>query len=203
MQKAHALGSVHFRPDGRACAYLGSPPICTRCGSSLEPINDSRPPSSEKERPVLNREVPGSSPGEGSNLTEVPARESLGGAALLKSDAQAVSPVLKHYIVVRRELTGGALLAQVVHAAGESACAVGVNTGRLLPGDTRAVVLVATKAQLEELDRNTLNRSDVQTFVIKETDGPLAGSTTAIGFFSDDPSQAKALVGHLRPWRAE
>ena len=103
---------------------------------------------------------------------------------------------------MRRELAGGALLAQVVHAAGESAAAFGVNTGEHLPSDTRAVVLVATKAQLEDLDSSTKNRSDVQIFFMRETDGPLAGSLTAAAFFSTGPEKAKALVGHLRPWRA-
>lgn len=160
----------------------------------------SRPPSSEKERPVSNGEAPGSSPGEGSTaqherrVEPADRPQEVAGAP--------VGGVLKHYVVVRRELTGGALLAQVVHAAGESAAAFGVNTGRLLPSDTRAVVLVGSKAQLEDIVWATVHRSDVQPFVIRETDGPLAGSTTALGFFCDDPAKAKALVGHLRPWSA-
>lgn len=38
-QQAESTGSMHLRPDGRECVYLGSPPVCTKCGSLLEPIS--------------------------------------------------------------------------------------------------------------------------------------------------------------------
>jgi hypothetical protein len=135
-------------------------------------------------------------------LAEVPARESLGGAALQQSDAQEASP-LWHYVVVRRELTGGALLAQVVHAAEMTGSFHGVNHGKSMPSDSRCVVLVATKEQLQQIVDSTANRSDVQLSVVTETDGPLAGSTTAVAFLAESREQAKPLVGHLRPWRAQ
>lgn len=142
-------------------------------------MNESRPPSSVEKRPVSNREVPGSTPGEGSTFSGV-----------------------WHYVIVRRELTGGALLAQVVHAAGESAASFGVNSGRCMPPDARAVVLVATKEQMQAIIDETEYRSDIRPWVITETDGPLAGSTTAIGFVTDNREKWKPIVGHLRPWRA-
>lgn len=36
IQTAAVDGSVHLRPDGRECGYLGAPPICNKCGSLLE-----------------------------------------------------------------------------------------------------------------------------------------------------------------------
>lgn len=135
---------------------------------------DSRPPSSEKERPVSNREVPGSSPGEGSTFW--------------------------HYIVVRRELTGGALLAQVLHASADS-LKMHLDRGGLYPQDARGVVLVATKEQLADLGVKLATLG--QFFhVVTETDGPLAGSTTAIALITSDRETLRPALGHLRPWRA-
>jgi hypothetical protein len=107
---------------------------------------------------------------------------------------------------VRRELTGGALLAQAVHAAGESAALWAERRGQL-PDTTRAVVLVATKEQMEAALEGELERGlPLRDFasVITETDGPLAGSTTAFGIVANEVGRAdlKRLVGHLRPWRA-
>lgn len=189
---------------------------------------NSFPRSSEKEHSAdADREDPGSSPGGGASLTEgqvtaTEAQASIGASRTppstsaqhnQKQDRSTVpnqlagAPVVResgcwHYIVVRRELTGGPLLAQVVHAAGESASAFSMNTGRHLPRDARAVVLVATKEQLALLVEQVQFRSDLQVHIITETDGPLAGSTTALGFIVSEKGIATEFVGHLRPWRA-
>lgn len=163
-------------------------------------MSEFRPPSSEKERPVSNREVPGSSPGEGSSAHTQPEQHPATAPTHL-AGAPVAGP-LWHYVVVRRELAGGALLAQVVHAAGESAAAFAMNTGRHLPNDVRAVVLVATKDQMQAIIDEHQYRSDTQFFPIVETDGPLAGSTTAIGFTPTTKEHLTPILGHLRPWRA-
>lgn len=135
---------------------------------------NSRPPSSEKERPVFNREVPGSSPGEGSNFW--------------------------HYVVVRRELTGGALLAQVLHASADS-LKMHLELGGSYPQDARGVVLVATKEQLADLGSALVGLGQ-HFHVVTETDGPLAGSTTALALITSNRDALKPALSHLRPWRA-
>lgn len=82
--------------------------------------------------------------------------------------------------------------------------------GRPLPTDTRACVLVATKEQLSEvaaiatgpLGDGTVGRLIDAAAVITETDGPLAGSTTAVGIVTFNRELLKTLLGHLKPWRA-
>ncbi len=116
-------------------------------------------------------------------------------------DVELTAP-LYHYVVCRSDLSGGTLLAQVIHAAGESGAGVGANTGALLKDDVRAVALQATREQLETLVQSTLHRSDIQLFCIRETEGPLAGVLTAVGCLL--PREAgKKLLGHLRPWGAK
>lgn len=105
------------------------------------------------------------------------------------------------YVVVRRELTGGALLAQVAHAASEAAAAWGATEGRPLPTDTRAGVLVATKAELEAT-REALDARALPHARIDETDGPLAGSTTAVGLVTFDRDSLRPILGALRVWVA-
>ena len=146
-------------------------------------MNSSRPDSSVPEQRNSNPEEAGSNPARGSTYERW------------------------HYIIVRRELTGGALLAQVAHAAGESAAKWAASTGADLPTDTRACVLVATKEQMAGIPEavEVLERETDRTFrvaVITETDGPLTGSTTAIGIFTDGRDFLKPVLGHLRPWRA-
>lgn len=93
-------------------------------------------------------------------------------------------------------MTGGALLAQVVHAAGESASL------RMwpLPNDTRAVVLSATKEQLATL-RTALEDNCVSHAAILETDGPMAGVITAIGIVVSNREALKPWLGELKVWR--
>lgn len=109
-----------------------------------------------------------------------------------------------HYIVVRRELTGGALLAQAVHAAGESASLHTQRTGLPLPDTTRAVILVASKDELAKA-RFDPEEAEEDFVAITETDGPLAGSTTALGIVTQDRESLRTAVpmlAQLRPWRA-
>lgn len=37
-QPAKKTGSTHLRPNGKKCEYLGSPPLCMKCGALLDPM---------------------------------------------------------------------------------------------------------------------------------------------------------------------
>jgi hypothetical protein len=37
-QPAKKTGSTHLRPNGKECQYFGSPPLCMKCGSLLDPM---------------------------------------------------------------------------------------------------------------------------------------------------------------------
>lgn len=129
---------------------------------------ESTPGSSElEEHPTVNREVPRSTRGQGSTFL---------------------------YVVVRQELTGGALLAHVGHAAREAA-------GPRPTEDERICVLSATKAQLEQLCAD-LAGAGVPFKACVETDGPMAGSTPSVGLAVTDRDALKPLLGHLKVWRA-
>jgi hypothetical protein len=132
-------------------------------------LNESFPGSSVEERPAGNGgEAGGSTPPRGATY---------------------------QYIVVRKELSGGALLAQVAHAAGES-----VQTP--LPIDTRVVVLQATKGELSLLTAD-LMAGGVEHKAILETDGPLAGSITAVGLVTTDREKLRPILRDLKLWRAK
>jgi hypothetical protein len=145
-----------------------------------------------------------------------------------------------HYIVIRKELSGGAALAHVAHASGESAAvhsllkaaavlveafrnARPISFGELegiliseelrahadpmalfekcqLPGDTRAVILGATKDQMAEL-LDGLDRAHVPHKAIIETDGPLAGMITSVGLVTENRAALKPLLGELKPFK--
>jgi hypothetical protein len=98
-------------------------------------------------------------------------------------------------------MTGGALLAQVSHAASEAASQWTIERGVEIPSDTRACVLSATKEELAKA-RFDLTAGDVSYRPILETDGPLAGVVTAIGLVVDDREAVKPALGGLKPWRA-
>lgn len=128
------------------------------------------PGSSDVEHPVLNGKVAGSSPAPGFL-----------------------------YIVLRKEMTGGALLAQCSHAASE--CIRPEDAP--LPINTRACVLQATKDELARL-RFDLEEADIHHAAILETDGPLAGCITAIGIYARDRDELRARVPMLtamKVWR--
>lgn len=149
------------------------------------------PGSSESvEHPVLYREAPGSNPGPGSTC---------------------------HYVVVRKELRADHQVAHIAHAAGESASLWTVNQAlacgargaacngqeHLLPADTTAVVLEATKAQLRQL-LDVLLRENVPHKPIVETTGQIAGMLTAVGVVTQDKAALVAsvpLLGELPRWR--
>lgn len=104
----------------------------------------------------------------------------------------STGPTTYQYILARKEMSGGALLAHVAHAAGESVTFI-------LPGDTRVVVLGATAAQMAEV-RLALDAASVPHKVILETDGPLKGVVTAIGLVTTDRDALKPILGGLRPF---
>jgi hypothetical protein len=82
------------------------------------------------------------------------------------------SQPLTHYVIVRRDLPHGLVVANTIHAAGESA---GV------PSGTFAVALAtADQAELEQV-KERLRRLDVPFAAIVETSGPHAGELMAIG----------------------
>lgn len=88
-----------------------------------------------------------------------------------------------HYVVIRRDLPFGAQVAQVVHAAGESAALL----GSLLPDGTHAVALwIETETALRSL-ADRLTAEGIQHILIEECEcGPpstasFAGQATAIG----------------------
>lgn len=108
------------------------------------------------------------------------------------------------YLIVRRELSGGALLSQLAHAAGESAVQYMLEHGGDFPGDTRVVVLVATKEELAAL-RYDLTDGAFPHCAIRETDGPLADVVTALGFVTQSRELIRSacpLLAQLKPWRA-
>lgn len=128
------------------------------------------PASSERESDrCLNREASGSSPERGSTYL---------------------------YAVVRKDLSGGSLLAQFGHAVTECLRAEDLP----LPIDTRIVVLAATKEQMAALKLG-LHAAEVPHKAILETDGPLTGVITAIGLVTANRDALKPLLGELKVWR--
>lgn len=142
----------------------------------------SRPGSSVTEQRNSNPEEAGSNPARGSNSWV--------------------------YVVLRKELTGGAAISQAVHAAREA-------SRSQAPTDERACVLVATKEQLAEIwssleaarfiDHHHSGSDAAPSFSrIVETDGPLAGSITAIGVVTrcrDDLRVRVPLLANLKVFR--
>lgn len=121
------------------------------------------------------------------------------------------------YLVLRKDLAGGAAVTQAAHAARESGAmhlsrmfaaaklelpgqalsfgdkvgtfvASDANLGLVLPRfpeSLRVATLGATKAQLAELAA-ALEAKGVPFYAMTDTDGELAGSTTALGFVTED-----------------
>ena len=105
------------------------------------------------------------------------------------------------FVVVRKEMTGGALLAQVAHASSEAASQYVDEHGHEIPADTRACILGVTKEQMATV-KFDLEEGCFSHRVVLETDGPLAGVVTAIGIVIDNRELVKPILGQLRPWRA-
>lgn len=86
-------------------------------------------------------------------------------------------PHSHHYCVVRRDLALGPMLAQLIHAAGESAV-----LGPTFPTEgTHSVALAAPDERaLLDLER-TLQTAAVAHVAIREPDEPFCGQLVAIG----------------------
>lgn len=127
---------------------------------------------------------------------------------------------LTHYIVVRRDLPFGVLLAMVAHAAGESfyrLCPdssgserpesnreVGSSRlprGSINPSETIAIVLGARNEGRLSKAAATLQRAGVPFVEIRETDGGFAGQLMAIGVVPGDKEQISLLVNDFHMLR--
>lgn len=129
---------------------------------------------------------------------------------------------LTHYVVVRRDLPTGVLLAMVAHAAGESfyrlACPRSSEKERLLskqevsgsspdwgsifnPAETIAVVLGSrNEGRLTKL-ANALHNAGIQYVGIHEIDGDFAGQLMAIGVVPGDKDRISPLVNDFHMLR--
>lgn len=106
---------------------------------------------------------------------------------------------LTHYVVVRRDLQVGVLLAMVAHAAGESFYKLASHTWTtpwgsaptiVQPDETIAVVLGArNEGRLVKLEA-ALMAAAITHAAIRETEGPCAGQLMAIGLM---PGPKEAL----------
>lgn len=103
---------------------------------------------------------------------------------------------LYHYVLVRKDLPFGVALAQVVHAAGESAQEVKV------PPNTCAVVLaVSDEAALLVVEKRLQEALVDGVTSIREPDEPYNGQITAIGIRPCLREKVKALLRHLPLYR--
>lgn len=127
------------------------------------------------------------------------AKLELEAAEALDLAKKAVEPTWWHYVVVRKELSGGPLLAQVGHATGYSAAQLGAP----LPARTRICVLQATKEEFGEAYGKLILRSDEvgkTLYAMYESEGKLAGCYTAMAFLTSDKQSIIDVVGDLKLW---
>ncbi len=118
----------------------------------------------------------------------------------LKEIEKDLSPTWWHYLIVRKELKDGPLLAQLAHAAGYSAALL----GKPLPLRTRVVVLQATKEQFGDVYGKIMDRKDdagKTLFAMYEEEGQLKGCYTAMGFLTCDKQSIIDVVGGLDLWK--
>jgi hypothetical protein len=95
-------------------------------------------------------------------------------------------------VIVRRDLPLGAIVAQTIHAAGESSPG-----GHLLPSDTRAIALsVPDEAALLRLEVDLI-AAGVSFRAIREPDAPYNGALMAIGLTPVPRLQVRHLLSHL------
>ena len=111
--------------------------------------------------------------------------------------AQNLSPksttevVLYHYAIVRRDLPFGVVLAQTVHAAGESV------QGMLVPPSTHAVVLaVSDEKSLLDVEAKLL-KAGIEIAAIRELDEPYCGQLMTIGVKPQTREKLRKLLGSL------
>jgi hypothetical protein len=103
------------------------------------------------------------------------------------------------YAVVRKDFNAATFVVQYGHAITECLRPNDVP----LPGDTRSVLLGASKEEMAQVVA-ALVAAGVHHSVIVETDGPLKGVTTAIGLLTRDRDALKAavpLLGDLKRWK--
>lgn len=95
-------------------------------------------------------------------------------------------------MIVRRDLPLGAIVAQTIHAAGESSPG-----GQFLPSDTRAIALSVPDEQALLCLEEQLRASKVLFKAIREPDPPYHGALMAIGIQPQPRAQLRPLLGHL------
>lgn len=105
---------------------------------------------------------------------------------------------ITHYIVVRRDLPFGLVLANIAHAAGESMFISGTRHEELPsfnPHEALAIVLGArNEGRLLRLERSLI-ASRVEYIAIREHDAPYNGALMAIGIV---PGPRHLLSKHVR-----
>lgn len=160
-------------------------------------MNDSFRGSSNVERPCASAGDGGSNPPPGATIRpgSSDAEHLLSKQGVAASQTAPGSTYI--YAVVRKEMTGGALLAQYGHAITECLRPEDLP----LPEDTRIVVLGATGPQLAGVAM-LLAKDGVHHRVIAETEGVLEGVITAIGLVTRDRESLKPILGELRPYRS-
>jgi peptidyl-tRNA hydrolase len=110
--------------------------------------------------------------------------------------AEQTAEPLRHYILLRRDLPPGVMLAQTTHAAGESAARWSLEAKRSLPADTHAVVLaVPDERSLLELEQKLITRN-IPHCAIREPDAPWNGQLMAIGLWPADRKTVKRVVSN-------
>jgi hypothetical protein len=98
--------------------------------------------------------------------------------------------VLHHYVVLRQDLPYRVMVAQTIHAAGES------SPGNL-PNNTHAVALaVKDEAALLALEE-CLKAAGVPHVAIREPDPPWNGALMAIGFPPQDRAALRRFLSSL------
>lgn len=100
-------------------------------------------------------------------------------------------PVLYHYVIVRQDLPFGVVLAQTVHAAGESA----QNT--VVPPNTHAVVLAVPDEHTLLRYEAKLLRNGIAITAIREPDEPWNGQLMTIGIKPQSREKIKKLLSNL------
>lgn len=136
-----------------------------------------------------------SSPDSSVGRADAPTQE--GGQAGGSNPPQGSTTYL--FAVVRKDFNAATFVIQFGHALTECLLPEDVP----LPKDTRMVVLGATKEEMAKAHFD-LDAAEVHHSVVVETDGPLAGVTTAIALLTRDRDELKAkvpLLAELRKWK--
>lgn len=108
--------------------------------------------------------------------------------------------VLHHYVVVRRDLPLGVVLAQVAHAAGESFYRLTTPDG-FQADQTVAVVLGARNEHRLKRLRDALATAHVGHVVIVEVEGEYAGQIMAVGLVPADRGLVQPLLNDFHMLR--